>query len=713
MKKLITLTKTLLVLAGLCVGVNAWGQISEWTATSGTYTKGQEIKGNTEGVIVMTLGEDDGWTYDSGRKAIVARTQQTPTLSGNIPTAGGYVVITPVKKLQLSLTTYSSQSNCNVYMYDANGTKLKDFRQKAYNTNDFGTLEAGKNYYIYGGGFKAAGNETNLEYVFFQKFTATSFEDYTIHYVDNHGTTIKDDAVRSALYGSKVTASAEDMTSIEFNNKTYAYTSGNKIITLGTGTNEITLVFETAEVCNYTIKYFNDSDPAVEIKDAAIIESYVGAEVTADGDNLPQYIVYDEVKYKYLSGNTNLTVTGNSETDVITLVYTPADIYNYTLNASDGTNIIKQLASGSFVEGDDNPIVYFPKAFIQDDVLYETAETTFKKVFTGSEVASVVYTISQCDYIYDETELNKTRSYAASYQKDFMSNGYGARIYTNATVYTPALSGGLYTVVINAGTYNKEPTLKYGIRINDTNIKLGETNPWSNGSYGAQQTITNIPIPDGASFCFIGEESGNSNVILDYIKLTKTADYPSLTIGASGYATFSNANYAFDFTNTDVKAYTASLNSDNTVLLTPVKQVPANTGLVLAGAQGTYDIPVITEAAAITGNLLKPSADEEITASTDDLHHYVLAKRNDNVGFYNLATAKNIGAGKAYLETTVALATNADSRVAWIFADGTTGIKTTNLTNDTNETIYNLNGQRVAAPQKGLYIVNGKKVIMK
>jgi hypothetical protein len=59
------------------------------------------------------------------------------------------------------------------------------------------------------------------------------------------------------------------------------------------------------------------------------------------------------------------------------------------------------------------------------------------------------------------------------------------------------------------------------------------------------------------------------------------------------------------------------------------------------------------------------------------------------------------------------MATTTDSRVAWIFADGTTGIKTTNLTNDTNETIYNLNGQRVAAPQKGLYIVNGKKVIMK
>lgn len=179
MKKNLT-AKLLLFVAFMLTGQsNAWSQqVSEWTATNATYTSGQKITGSVDGIVTMTLGTDDGWMYDSGRKALVTRTQQSPTLNeNNIPTAGGYVVITPKKDINFEMTTYSTQNNCNLYMYDAQGNKLKDFRQKAYQTNDFGTLEAGQSYYIYGGGFKAAGDGSNLEYVFFQKFKATVVAD--------------------------------------------------------------------------------------------------------------------------------------------------------------------------------------------------------------------------------------------------------------------------------------------------------------------------------------------------------------------------------------------------------------------------------------------------------------------------------------------------------------------------------------------------------
>lgn len=179
MKKNLT-AKLLLFMALMLTGQsNAWGQqVSEWTATNTTYTSGQQITGSVDGVVTMTLGTDNGWVYDTGRKALVTRTQQSPTLNeNNIPTAGGYVVITPKKDINFEMTTYSTQNNCNLYMYDEQGNKLKDFRQKAYQTNDFGTLEAGQRYYIYGGGFKAAGDGSNLEYVFFQKFKATVVAD--------------------------------------------------------------------------------------------------------------------------------------------------------------------------------------------------------------------------------------------------------------------------------------------------------------------------------------------------------------------------------------------------------------------------------------------------------------------------------------------------------------------------------------------------------
>ena len=72
--------------------------------------------------------------------------------------------------------------------------------------------------------------------------------------------------------------------------------------------------------------------------------------------------------------------------------------------------------------------------------------------------------------------------------------------------------------------------------------------------------------------------------------------------------------------------------------------------------------------------------------------------------------AGTIPAGKAYL-----LATSiASAPELGIDFGGTTAITNTNLTNNTNiREVYNLNGQRVAQPTKGLYIVNGKKAVIK
>ena len=73
--------------------------------------------------------------------------------------------------------------------------------------------------------------------------------------------------------------------------------------------------------------------------------------------------------------------------------------------------------------------------------------------------------------------------------------------------------------------------------------------------------------------------------------------------------------------------------------------------------------------------------------------------------------------GKAYLSSTTALTAPNASRIALVFDDETTGIEAIDVTPETVKEgareYYNLNGQRVMNPGKGLYIVNGKKVIMK
>jgi hypothetical protein len=75
----------------------------------------------------------------------------------------------------------------------------------------------------------------------------------------------------------------------------------------------------------------------------------------------------------------------------------------------------------------------------------------------------------------------------------------------------------------------------------------------------------------------------------------------------------------------------------------------------------------------------------------------------------------SLATGKAYLPAaTVSGAKN----LKIIFDDETLGINDASLLNGNAEgingkTIYNLSGQRIAAPQKGINIVNGKKVLVK
>ena len=73
-------------------------------------------------------------------------------------------------------------------------------------------------------------------------------------------------------------------------------------------------------------------------------------------------------------------------------------------------------------------------------------------------------------------------------------------------------------------------------------------------------------------------------------------------------------------------------------------------------------------------------------------------------------TSGSIAAGKAYLKIAAATARNLDVT----FADEATGISAALMNKETmNNEVYNLKGQRVAAPMKGLYIVNGKKMVIK
>jgi hypothetical protein len=179
----------------------------------------------------------------------------------------------------------------------------------------------------------------------------------------------------------------------------------------------------------------------------------------------------------------------------------------------------------------------------------------------------------------------------------------------------------------------------------------------------------------------------------------------SKTISAAGYATYCSP-YALDFSSVEgLTAYIATV-SDKIVTFEPVTRVPAQTGVLLKGSADTYEIPVIGSSNTdVTGNALVGVVDAvEMGAGI-----YVLMNGTNGVGFYKTTGAFTVGANTAYLP-----AINGARSFFGINLNGeeVTGIGSPVTPYSKSEDhIFNLQGQRIEMPTKGLYVKQGKKVI--
>ena len=244
----------------------------------------------------------------------------------------------------------------------------------------------------------------------------------------------------------------------------------------------------------------------------------------------------------------------------------------------------------------------------------------------------------------------------------------------------------------------------------------------ANQAYGFYTRVgngtINFKLEDGEYIEFVSagtilDSSENSKTFAQWVLITAINIYSpvpdSVYVDVEDYATFSSP-YALDFANaTGVKAYTATI-EDNKVKMTKVAEaVPANTGLFLQKVDGEVSIPTIATASALNGdNLLKATTGGNIYNAAKT--QYVFANQNDVDGFYRVKEDLIVAAGKAYLEVENA---GTEARLSIVFEGETTGITMVVEKEAATEAVYNLNGQRVAQPTKGLYIVNGKKVIKK
>ena len=151
--------------------------------------------------------------------------------------------------------------------------------------------------------------------------------------------------------------------------------------------------------------------------------------------------------------------------------------------------------------------------------------------------------------------------------------------------------------------------------------------------------------------------------------------------------------------------------------------VPANTGVLIKSSQSNITCYVVANksVSAIdeSQNMLKPApTDGGVFTPAADKIYYKLAYDDfftkKDLGFYYGADAGGaffVKSGTAYLAVPIA---KAEGAKAFVLDDETTAINGISTRNNQAETVYNLNGQRVASMAKpGLYIVNGKKVVRK
>ena len=192
----------------------------------------------------------------------------------------------------------------------------------------------------------------------------------------------------------------------------------------------------------------------------------------------------------------------------------------------------------------------------------------------------------------------------------------------------------------------------------------------------------------------------------------------NLAVSEAGYATYFNSTKAYTLP-ARVKGHVWNDGLVNAYAAESV--VPANEPLVIEAAKGNYALMFTTTTnEAATTNVLEGT--DEATDLTDDPDYYYYglslnaSSELSSVGFYWMnptGAAFTNGAHKAYLKLAKSIFSPSMSMSAFPFNGSATGIDQIATGADTTKSVYDLSGRRVNKAIKGIYIVNGKKVLVK
>ena len=464
---------------------------------------------------------------------------------------------------------------------------------------------------------------------------------------------------------------------------------------------------ETVKVktANYAIIY-KSGDTEIKAKETRI-GKINETPVISDIDKSTFYNEDGTKKYIYVSDDAASKTIAEDGSTVVTIQFSEAAKYNYTVNS----NIEGYSVNGSVFENESAKVA-FPQYILKDGVLYEAnaINKEYNLTFAVNEdntVKTINYTKTSINNVayYSEGENIEGLTIINSGNSAVRSSNSASAYAKDADVVFTTLPAGKYKLTSSICDFKgKDASAEFSYKAGEKVIFTHKAEVINSDTKTSEEFTLNESTPISLV------KGGNESQGVDFIYIQRTGDATeTVSVSEAGYATYAT-KYNVEVPNDEnVKVMTVKVNDDNsTITLNDVAAgtvIPAKTGILVKAAQGNHDFVVTSKEGAKLENNSLIAATTDVTS--DGATYFALTKIGEKVGFALVENGVVIPAGKAYLEVTKG------SAAKFFGLDGeATGINSVK-TAKADGAYYTLEGVKTTKPVKGLYIHNGKKIVVK
>lgn len=413
---------------------------------------------------------------------------------------------------------------------------------------------------------------------------------------------------------------------------------------------------------------------------------------------------FDDENYRYTYKNGANEIASVDADATVTVVYTREELANWAITVKAGGELNESLAEFT-VKDAKNAAYTYPRYINKDSNLYQIKKGRYDQGYVrtinsvkGDEEVTEEYLLNSKNVAFfaEAEDISSLTSVEGGNVPARCSSGKAAYAASDAVI-----------AHLSAGSYKMKAAV-FGNAGVTFEFKVGDKTVFSPGTKGYFfESESDIFTLDTDADVVLAA-GGNSSKVVDYIAIMKTAE--PVSVSSVKFATYVPTCNVVAPAN--VKVYTAKVNeAKSAVVLT---EVPANSVIakgtpVLVGAEaGSYTFAASAdEAAPVENNDLKAAAAD---TKGDGATIYALVEQDGKAVFAPLKEGVAVSLGHAYLELP---ATSATRFYSIQFGGETTGINEVNAAAKADGAYYTLQGVKTSKAAKGIYIHNGKKVVIK